>query len=232
LAQQAQVLRACSSVPAFNADANLTTEVGANSIDCKTGGRIQGRDFNIIHCQGPETADGGPGSNRLLLKKQGGRVLELDAKNQSPQLQAMSLYEVNLGGSMFNEYVLAIWNAQSNGMGINVWTLIVLTRDLHHLETITDVADFGPNNIVQGPNGCALAVTSFSQVNGARGRNHWVYKARFMRLRSGDMVPATNMPPRERRYNAAFERQRISGFDAQTKFPKYGDAVSWLNATR
>ncbi len=232
LAQASSALRPCRDLQVSAADAALTAQVPTNSIGCRTGGRISGRDFSIVHCAGQETVDGTLGINRLIVKKHGGRTQVVDAQNQSPTLNAMSMYEVDLGDSRSREYVLALWDSQSNGMGINNWTLVVLTSELQHLETIPNVADFGLNNFVRSPNGCALAITSFAQGVRASEPNAWYFKARFTRLRGGNIVRAEGIAPRQRRYTGAFERQRIASFDRRSGFPKSGNAVVWLNDRR
>jgi hypothetical protein len=230
LAQNRPALRVCPTVVTSSAAIELTARVPANSIGCASAGVITANKVALYHCKGPEATDGAIGQNRLIIARQGKPTITLNAVNQSPALQAMSLYQIGASGDQAGSYVLALWEAQSNGMGINAWTVMVFDPAFRPLQTFTNVADFGPRNLVMGPTGCALGVTTFED-RGASGTNTgWRYKARFVSLTGGRVAPIASMPPRERRYTLAFERQRIATFDAHRGFPDYGDMVSWMNA--
>lgn len=231
-AQVSSPLRACQSVQVTAAVTSETNAIPSNSLGCRSGGRINARSGQVFNCRGNENANGDILANKILIQPRGGPLHRVSIDDFSPSLSQMKLYDVNLGGDAQREHVLALWQAQQNGFGTNIWIISVFDASWRHLETYTDVEDFGPNNIVEGTGSCALALTKFERRATAGQNAPLFYEARFVGIVGERLIALPRTQSRQRRYTNQFERQRLATFDRQTGLAKEGDLVGWMNASR
>ena len=229
-ATSAQALSRCNGVVATPARASETSRVPANTINCTTAGQIVAASAQIFRCRGAENAEGAIASNKVLVRPNGANITNIATDNLGYSLSAMTLYDVDLGGSAQKEHVLALWQNQSNGFGTNYWTLIVFDANWRRLETYEEVEDFGPNHLVQSGTSCALAITKYQSRDITSTRPALFYEARFVSLTNGRLALSRALPPIKRAMTRPFERQRLATFDRQSRLDKYSDLVAWLNA--
>lgn len=176
----------------------------------------------------------------FLLERRGHALAEMPDTLMAGRLRSFDVITVDLDGDGSREYVLAAWNTQGNGIGINSWTVRVFAADWTLLRQFDEVLDWGDNNLVAAPKGrrgCDIAITSFIDSVNRKSVPGVSFEARFFALKAGTMAPADDRPVLQRRYDRAFERQRTRLFersedsgDAEIK----GDLRRWLShpATR
>jgi hypothetical protein len=145
--------------------------------------------------------------------------------------------EVDLNGDASREHILAVWDAQSNGMGVHSWTIYVFDTRWKLMKRFEDVSDWARSSLVAAPagrRGCDIAITSYETISPPRGGDFTALRARFY---TGRTTPTTaalmlqeaiDRPTLERRYSQTFERERTNWF-SRGKWQWRGDVANWLN---
>lgn len=167
----------------------------------------------------------------FLLDRPGEERRILPDSLMAGRFEAYEVLTADLDGDGRPEHVLAAWNAQGNGIGVNSWTIRVFDTDWSPIATFEDVSDWGDSSLVQAPTGregCDLAITAFVEHVDRPGRDGLDFQARFHRLDAGRMVEATDRPPLTRRFTFAFQDQRTAHFQAEDA-PIRGDVAAWLS---
>jgi hypothetical protein len=166
-------------------------------------------------------------SEALLLIRRGQPVRAWRDSVMAGTFEAWTLHRVDLDGDGRAENVVALWNAQGNGLGVNHWTLRVFSPDWELLDSRAGIADWGASSLRApvGRAGCDLAVTGWVE-DRSTGRDGIAFEARFLQLRDGRLVEAET-PPVRRRYTYAFQAQRSAWFDAEPDRLE-GDPAGWL----
>jgi hypothetical protein len=170
-------------------------------------------------------------AHHLLVAKPGARLQVFDDDVMAGRHDGFHVTAVDLDGRGGREWVLAAWNGQGNGMGVNFWTVRVFSPDWRLLATFADVADWGETSLVAAPagrRGCDLAITSFLEGRDARRGPGAYFHATFHRLSGDAVAPATDRPARSRRYTHALARQRAAD-RARSAWEDRSDVAAWLN---
>ncbi len=164
----------------------------------------------------------------ILVDRPGRDRLVLPDRVMAERFGAFEVYTTDLDGDGAAEQILAAWNTEGIGLGINRWTIRVFDRDWTLLSTFEDVADWSPENLVAAPHarpGCDLAITDFVDDLDTRRGEGLAFRAHFYRLVAGQMIEAMDRPTLSRRYTLAFEAQRTADMEAN---PEGGNVVGWL----
>lgn len=201
-------------------------------VDLEDGGRLWR--CPAIPDDGEELPEGAP-EYAFILDRAGRPQGVFPDTLMAFRLSAFDLFSVDLDGDGERERVLAAWNAQGNGIGINTWTIRIFAHDWSLIGQFDEVLDWSDGNLVSAPRGrrgCDVAITDFVDSKNKQGRDGISFQARFYRLASGKMQPASDRPTLQRRYDKRFERERTAFFrrheeevDQGTK----GDARTWLS---
>jgi hypothetical protein len=239
-------LRACRPVAVVRPVAPTGTSldnpalepVPANPVQCRQGVSLKVDGAVIWRCQaippdGEDLPEGAP-EYAFLIERPGQPLQVLPDDLMAGRHRSFDVISVDLDGDGTPERVLAAWNSQGNGLGVNRWTIRVFDRDWKLIATLPDVSDWGDTSIVRasaGRRGCDIAVTSFVDSVDGQGRAGISFQARFHRLGDGRMEEATDRPALARRYTFAFQRQRTRHFD-RTETQEKGDIAAWLASAR
>lgn len=208
----------------------------ANDVGCERGLRLEVGNVSLFRCQAvpaegeEDIPEGSPEYAFLLDRPRQPRTI-LPDDLMAGRYDAFDVHVTELNGDRRVEYVLAAWNGQGNGIGINRWTIRVFDDAWTLLATYENVSDWGDSSIVAAPPsraGCDLAITSFVDDIDARGRRGVAFQARFHRLEDGKMVEADDRPILTRRYTFAFQDQRTAHFQTDDE-PIKGDVAAWLS---
>lgn len=212
----------------------------ANKIGCIKGVFVDaGEGARLWRCaasfdEGTDIPEDAP-THAFLLERPGQELIETPDSLMAGRLGSFDLIGVDLDGDGIRERVLAAWNAQGNGIGVNTWTIRIFTRDWKLLKQFDEVLDWGDGHLAAAPKGragCDIAVTSFVESVDRRGREGVSYEARFFALRAEKVLPADDRPVLLRRYDRAFERQRSTLFEraeARNAPELKGDLRAWLS---
>ena len=125
------------------------------------------------------------------------------------------------------ERILATWNAQGNGLGVNHWTVQVFDGDWSLIGQYEDVQDWGPSSVVMAPPfraGCDLALSQYVE---AANTGVTELQVRFARVVAGRMVRASDREPLHQRLTTAFEQERVKHFERDGSGLE-GDITAWL----
>ena len=125
------------------------------------------------------------------------------------------------------ERILATWNAQGNGLGVNHWTVQVFDDDWSLIGQYEDVQDWGPSSVVMAPPfraGCDLALSQYVE---AADTGTTELQVRFARMVAGRMVRASDRAPLHRRLTTAFEQERVKHYERDGSGVE-GDITAWL----
>ncbi|BCB18226.1 hypothetical protein OCUBac02_11200 [Bosea sp. ANAM02] len=216
------------------------TPTPANGMGCVRGVSVAAGDgARLWRCaasfdDGVEIPENAP-EHAFLLERTGRKLIEMPDSLMAGRLGSFDLITVDLDGDGTRERVLAAWNTQGNGIGINSWTIRVFASDWTLLKQFDEVLDWGDGHLVaapQGRPGCDIAITGFVESRNRQGREGVSYEARFVALRAGRLVPADDRPTLQRRYDRTFERQRTALFerDENRNAPELkGDLQAWLS---
>lgn len=207
-----------------------------NAVGCERGVGFKVGTTDLFRCQvmpapGQDDIPEGSPEYVFLLDRPGHDRVVLPDSLMAGRFEAYEVLTVDLDVDGRPEHVLAAWNAQGNGIGVNRWTIRVFAPDWTPIATFEDVADWGDSSLVAAPDGrpgCDLAVTGFVDHVDARGRPGIAFRARFHRLQEQRMIPAADRPALTRRYDFAFQRERIAHFQRHDE-PITGDAAAWLS---
>ena len=167
----------------------------------------------------------------FLIERPGEPMRVIHDQLMGGRYAAFSVARVDLDGDGREERVLAAWNGQGNGLGVNGWTIRVFDSSWTLLREFAEVSEWGDGSIVAAPKGrrgCDLAVTRFVESVNGKGVTGISFQARFFGLRDGKVEEAADRPAIERRYDFAFERQR-SGRYRRDEDGTTGDVVAWLS---
>jgi hypothetical protein len=168
-------------------------------------------------------------SHALLVLRDGEPVQAFRDELMAGMFGAWSLRRVDLDGDGRAENLVALWNGQGNGLGVNRWTLRVFSADWTPLDARAGVADWGASSLRAAPAprpGCDLATTEFVE-DTSTGTDGIAFEARFLRLQDGRLVAADDQPPVRRRYTFAFQNQRTAWFE-EDEDRLEGDPADWL----
>lgn len=237
--------RACTGMtiarPALGADGDRR-EVFAmapdNAIGCRHGVSLTVGDATLWRCQvvpaeGQEDLPDGVPPYAFFIDRPGQPRQILPDDLMAGRFRSFEVTTVDLDGDGIAERVLAAWNMQSNGLGVNSWTIRVFDQGWKQLGQFDTVADWGPSSITRAPRGrrgCDLAITAFVESVNRRGVGGISFEARFHRLAGGHVEEASDRPAVQRRYDFAFERQRTAHFRGETEYR--GDVATWLANAR
>lgn len=214
--------------------------VPANTVDCVRGIALRLEDGTAIwRCQAiaPEDRDlpeGAP-DYAFLLERPGRPLTVFPDTLMAGRLAAFELISVDLDGDGKAERVLAAWNAQGNGLGVNSWTIRVFDAGWSLRRQFDEVSDWGDGSIVAAPGGrpgCDVAITDFVESRNRKGVEGISLRARFYRWDGVDVVQAADRPTLLRRYDRAFERQRSAHFrraEDRGSDDIRGDIAGWLS---
>ena len=239
-------LRACRPAaiarPVAPAGANLGTPmlepVPANPVQCRQGVSLRIDETTIWRCQaippdGEDLAEDAP-EYAFLIERPGHDLQVLPDDLMAGRHRSFDVITIDLDGDGTPERVLAAWNGQGNGLGVNRWTIRVFDGDWKLIATLPDVSDWGDTSLVRAPagrRGCDIAATSFVDSVNRQGVAGISFQARFHRLANGRLEEATDRPALARRYTFAFERQRTRHFD-RSEAQEKGDIAAWLARAR
>lgn len=212
----------------------------ANGMGCARGVSVDAGDgARLWRCaasfdDGVEIPENAP-EHAFLLERPGQKLVEMPDSLMAGRLGSFDLIAVDLDGDGMREHLLAAWNTQGNGIGINSWTVRVFAGDWTLLKQFDEVLDWGDSHLVAAPKGragCDIAITSFVESRNRQGREGVSYEARFFALRAGSVAPADDRPVLQRRYDRTFEWQRTTLFERaeNRNVPELkGDLRTWLS---
>ena len=208
----------------------------ANAVGCERGVGLTVGTADLFRCQvmpapGQDDIPEGSPEYVFLLDRPGHNRVVLPDSLMAGRFEAYEVLTVDLDGDGRSEHVLAAWNAQGNGIGVNQWTIRVFDADWNVIATFDDVADWGRTSLFTAPEGrmgCDLAITGFVDHVDAGGRPGIAFQARFHRRLGQGMTPATDRPTLTRRYDFAFQDQRTAHFQRHDE-PITGDVAAWLS---
>ena len=215
-----------------------------NQTGCVHGLRMSaGTDLTIWRCQvvlseGKEFAVG-QSEYAFLIQHKDKPLQALSDELMAGAYHNFELIKVDLDGNGQHENILAAWNGQSNGLGVNSWTINVFDAQWNLVQRFNEVADWGNSSLVaaaSGRKGCDIAITSYSESLNFAGGGKLAFIAEFIRL-SGPaqvrkLVKASDRPKLERRLTNGFMRQRGASFSKDGDKDAWqwrGDIAAWLN---
>lgn len=178
----------------------------------------------------PHAEPDDPWSSALLVARDGKAAQVFRDDAMAGQLQAMHVVTADLDGDGVAEHVVALWNAQSLGMGVNSWTVYVFASDWALIRQFDEVKDWGRRSVVAAPAGragCDIAITDYVDSLNAKGKPGISLEARFHRLQGSTFTPAADRPALRRRYTNAFQKEREAAFEKADL--NEGDVVTWMS---
>jgi len=224
----------CPSVVAHRPQTEMVA-APTNAAGCEHGVGLTVGSATLFRCQvlpaeGQDDIPEGSPEYVFLLDRAGADRVVLPDDLMAGRYSAFEVLTVDLDADGASEHVLATWNGQGMGLGVNRWTVRVFDADWTQLASFEDVADWGDGNLVAAPRGrggCDLAATAFVDHVDHRGPGI-AFQARFHRLQGGRMGEATDRPTLTRRYTYAFQDQRTAHFRADDDVIR-GAAATWLS---
>ena len=211
-----------------------------NVVDCVSGVPLEvERGATLWRCV-VETPDGqepiwDEWTDALLLVRDGEWTRAWQDSVMAGRYDAFHVATADLDGDGTPERIVATWNAQGNGLGVNHWTIRVFSQLWDEIGLYRDVQDWGPSSIVAAPSyrtGCDLAITRYVEANeDAEAPGLMMLEARFSRMTAGRMVNATDRERLYKRLTTAFQRQREAHFE-RLENDVEGDVAAWLEDER
>ncbi len=184
----------------------------------------------IVPPEGQDLAEGSS-EHALLISFRHQPWQALPDEVMAGRYRSFEIISIDLDGDGDSEHVLATWNSQGNGLGINRWTVRIFSSDWRLMSTHREVLEWSPRNLVLAPasrRGCDLTLTSFIESRDSRGREGISLEARFLRFDGGEMLPADDRATITRRYDRRFEAERNAHY-RRTGYQESGDVLRWLS---
>jgi hypothetical protein len=219
-----------------------------NALGCNRGvSRRIDATTTIWRCQ-VELADGvefkeGQPEFGFLIARNNSPLQELPDELMAGAFENFDVINVDLDRDGNQERILAAWNGQGNGMGVNRWTIHVFDDTWTLVKRFDEVVDWGRSNLVKSPvarGGCDIAITSFEPVSPTstaillRARVYSVQpRSAVFRRPDISLDVASDRPTLARRYTYALQSQRTTWF-SRGAWQWRGNIADWLNnpATR
>lgn len=194
--------------------------VPANAVGCVRGLPLRLDGGTVLwRCQaiapGDQDLPEGMPDHAFLLERPGRPLALFPDMLMAGRFAAFELISVDLDGDGTAERVLAAWNAQGNGLGVNSWTIRVFDAGWTLRRQFDAVSDWGDGGVVAAPGGrkgCDIAITDFAESRNRRGVEGISLRARFYRWTGAAVEQAVDRPTLLRRYDRAFERRRTAHF--------------------
>lgn len=215
--------------------------VPANGVDCTVGvplvvdpGVTLWRcrvDFPEGDGSEPYEPDEDAWSNALLVVRDGQPAQAYRDELMAGRYGAWHVIKADLDGDGRGERVVAMWNAQGNGLGVNHWTLQVFSADWTPMGASFEASEWSAGSLVKAPasrTGCDIAVASWVE-DSSTGRDGIALQATFLRLHDGVLAEAADRPPLRRRYTNAFQRERTAHYESNLEHDGIeADVPAWL----
>lgn len=208
----------------------------ANAAGCAEGvGVDAGAGVAVWRCRmdRPEGAEDDPKawSGALLIVRDGAPTQAFRDFAMAGRYDAFHIIAADLDGDGAQERVVAAWQAQGNGLGVNWWAVRVFDADWRLIGALDDVLDWGRRSIVAAPAGragCDIAVTAWVEDEDPRRGEGVAFEARFLRVAHGELRKARDRAPVRRRLLNAFSAERNATFERAPSLLE-GDIPAWLS---
>lgn len=204
-----------------------------NNVGCDKGLVITLENANLWRCHVIEKDDAPEDTwQYAFLIEQNGKIISAKKDEFMAGLySAFRHYKVDLDGDGSFENIVALWNSQGNGLGVNRWTIRVYNSNWQEINSFEEVMDWG-NSFIKPPNGrkgCDIAISSFKE-DFSRPKSGTAFYAKFMMLKNGKLINATDRKPIQRRYTYNFAKIRGDHFENMTdKNDMIGNIVKFLS---
>lgn len=201
--------------------------VPTNIANCDKGIKLS-IDVNtdVWRCRVDENSTTNKWQQAYLIFKNGKNIAAYQDMVMMGAYDIFANYQVDLDNDEQIENVLALWQTQSNGMGVNRWQINVFDKNWRKIGKSYDVEDWGKNAFVKGSNGCDIAITSWVE-DKSRKQSGTAYQAKFISLKNGAFVPSKTNKTQSLRYTNKFEEIR-NDFMSQEGNEHFGDPIGWF----
>lgn len=170
------------------------------------------------------------GEGAILVERLGAMSSHLADQIGVGEVAAWHVVGADLDGSGNRSWVVATWNGQTQGLGVNYWTLFIFRPDGTYLNTTTEVADWSPTLVVKASGsqrGCAIGIPTLIQSR----QGALIWQVHFNRLRQTTLSPDRGLGTFERRLDARFLAERTT-WNARQGFNPEGNPTAWLARAR
>ncbi len=203
-------------------------DVPNNSVNCKKGMMVEMGGAQIWRCRIDYEKPYKDWESAFLVLKNGKEIFKSKDEVMAGMYETFYSIKADLDGNGKNENIVALWNAQGNGLGVNTWTLYVFDQNWIQKGKAIETRDWGPNSFVAKKKGCDILITSWAE-DFSKKRVGDGYKGVFYSYDANGPFKAKNRPILMRRLYDSFDIERGEFRDKTDENQYIGDPIGWLS---
>lgn len=203
-------------------------DVPKNSANCNKGIVIENGDIQVWRCRIDYENPYKDWESAFLVFKNGKEIFKAKDEVMAGMYETFYSIKVDLDGNGKSENIVALWNSQGNGLGVNSWTLYLFDNAWNQKGKPIQTRDWGPSSFVANKKGCDILLTDwaedFSKKTPGAG-----YKGVFYSYHGKNLVKSENRPVLMRRLLDSFDVERGDFREASEENQFIGDPIKWLS---
>lgn len=200
----------------------------ANSANCNKGIKIEIEGAQIWRCRIDYDKPYKDWESAFLIIKNGKEIFKAKDDLMAGMYETFYSIKADLNADGKSENIIALWNAQGNGMGVNTWTLYTFDNAWKQKGKAIETRDWGPNSFVKTKNGCDIIISDWAE-DFSKKPSGAGYKGVFYSYGSNGFTKAKGKPILMRRLYDSFDIERGEFREKSDENQYIGDPIGWLS---
>lgn len=230
-------MKACANIKiekpivAAHADDDFNTylkDVPKNSANCDKGIAIENGDTQIWRCRIDYENPYKDWESAFLIFKNGKEIFKAKDEVLAGMYETFYSISADLDGNGKSENIVALWNSQGNGLGVNTWTLYVFDHQWRQKGKAIETRDWGPNSFVKAKKGCEVLLTDWAE-DFSKKPSGTGYRGVFYSFTNNGLSKSKSRPILMRRLYDSFDIERGEFREASEENQYIGDPIGWLS---
>lgn len=203
-------------------------DIPKNSANCNKGMMINVGDAQIWRCRIDYENPYDDWESAFLIFKNGKEIFKAKDEVLAGMYETFYSISADLDGNGKSENIVALWNSQGNGLGVNTWTLYVFDNQWRQKGKAIETRDWGPNSFVKAKKGCDTLITDWAE-DFSKKPSGTGYRGVFYSFTNNGLSKSKGRPILMRRLYDSFDIERGEFREASEENQYIGDPIGWLS---